>query len=313
MDNKGQVSSVCERKAEMDWSDLEIILAVSRAGGASAAAEALGIGHATVSRRISDVEKKLGVTLVDRSGLGWRVTPLCVAMAAQAKEMEAHHAEALRLAHAFSSELRGQVKISVPTGAVASFCGRALRRLPQDAPEIGVCFITEDKLADLPGRSADLAVRFTDAPEPDLIGECVAISQWGLFASIDIAAQVNTARSNGTLPHVPLLSSSPDGSFPDWATGLFHPDSTCHYVFGFMEKAELAENGFGVALLPMVVGKRNPALTHLSGIKIPQANELWVLANTDTRSSQRISLVKKHLIEGLKDMVDHFSPEADVR
>ncbi len=291
----------------MDWSDLEVILAVNRTGGAAAAASELGVGHATVSRRISEVEKKLRVTLVDRSGLGWQVTPLCSALAAQAGEMERHHAEALRLANAFSSDLNGQVKISVPTGAVASFCGKALKDLPDAAPEISVVFITEDRLADLPGRRADIAVRFTDAPEPDLIGECVAISHWGLFANAKIADQIKMAHAQGELPKVPLLSTSPDASLPDWAHGYFHPDSTCHYVYGFTDKAELAENGFGVALMPIVVGSRIDALLHITECPISMKNELWVLANSDTRSSRRISLVKKHMVNGLKAMKEQFS------
>jgi DNA-binding transcriptional LysR family regulator len=279
---------------------------VHRAGGAAAAADKIGVSHATVSRRISDVEKSLGVTLVDRSGLGWKVTPLCSTLAEQAIEMEAHHAEALRLANAFSSNLSGQVKISVPTGSVASFCGEALKSLPKEAPEIGIVFLTEDKLADLPGRRADLAVRFTDTPQEDLIGVRVAISHWGLFARADIAARIKGERIKGELPRVPLITTSEDRKFPTWGHGVFDPESTCHYVFGFVDKAELAMQGFGVVMLPTVVGRKNASLVHLEELPSDLTNDLWVLANTDTRASKRISLVKKHLIRGFENMSNLF-------
>lgn len=291
----------------MDWADLETLLFVSRTGGAAAAGDALGVSHATVSRRISEIEKRHGITLVDRSGLGWKVTPLCKSLAAQAALMEQHHGEAMRLARAFSQETSGHVRISVPTGAVASFCGRALKKLRSEAPEIGIIFITEDNLADVAGRKADLAVRFTNSPDLDLIGEKAVSSEWGFFCNAIIEREIGLAQEAGILPLVPLLTSSTDGAFPDWANGVFDPRSTCHFAYGFMDKASLATAGFGVAHIPLIVAAVSPSLVQLASPKSSIKNELWVLANADTRSSKRISIVKKLLIEGLKSLSHEFA------
>jgi hypothetical protein len=58
------------------WDDVRFFLAVARAGSLSGAARALGVGHVTVGRRITLLERQLGL----RSGLrGRRLRTLFVA------------------------------------------------------------------------------------------------------------------------------------------------------------------------------------------------------------------------------------------
>lgn len=292
---------------DVDWSDLRLILSVHRTGGAAAAAETLGVSHATVSRRVSDVEKRMKISLVDRSGQSWRTTPLCAAIAEQAASMEMHHHEVMRLVNAFSSETSGQVKISVPTGTIASFCAEALSSLPIQEPEISIVFVTEDKLADLPGRTADLAVRFTPSPDQNLVGESVAESHWGLYCNGTVATEIRSARGKGRLPRVPILTSDPNGGIPDWAEDRFDWTCVCHYAYGFAEKAALAEQGFGVTFIPKVVASDWSGLLQLEGVVPEFKNDLWVLANNDTRSSRRISIVRRHLIKGLRNLSERFA------
>ena len=67
--------------------DLLILLAVSRSGKFTTAAQALGLNHTTVSRRIAALEKALGGRVLARAAGGWEVTELGA---------EAVHVEATR-------------------------------------------------------------------------------------------------------------------------------------------------------------------------------------------------------------------------
>lgn len=292
----------------MTWDDLRIVLAVFRTGNATAAAAQLKVSHATISRRIGEIEAALDIVLVDRTGQRWRPTPICEMLAAQAEKMEHDHEEALRLANAFSSELTGPVYISAPTGVVQSFLAEALAPLATSAPQISLIILTEDELSDISGRKADLAVRFTRTPDPDLIGEQVALNQFGFYAAASVCEAVKAQIRCETLPNVPLLTSDRRGGFPDWATGKFCPKSSKHYVYGFEEKAVMAEYGFGLTMLPRFVGDRKSGLRLLSEIPCDLTVPLWVLANSDTRASLRIATVKRALIGGLKGMSHRFTP-----
>jgi DNA-binding transcriptional LysR family regulator len=56
------------------FEDLRTLLTVVAAGGINAAAAELGIAKSAVSRRVSDLEKRLGVALVDRSNRRFELT-----------------------------------------------------------------------------------------------------------------------------------------------------------------------------------------------------------------------------------------------
>src|SRR5690625_7563775 len=65
----------------MDWEELHsnlpslmTFLTVARLGRFTAAADSLGINHATVSRRINSLEKATGQRLLLRSQSGWEIT-----------------------------------------------------------------------------------------------------------------------------------------------------------------------------------------------------------------------------------------------
>ena len=49
----------------MKADDLVILLEVARAGTLKAAADALGVNHTTVARRVRDLERRLGVPVIE--------------------------------------------------------------------------------------------------------------------------------------------------------------------------------------------------------------------------------------------------------
>jgi DNA-binding transcriptional LysR family regulator len=70
------------------WDDVRFFLAVARAGSLSGAARVLGVGHVTVGRRIALFEKRLGVTLFNRTPDGFTVTSAGDAILRQCMAME---------------------------------------------------------------------------------------------------------------------------------------------------------------------------------------------------------------------------------
>jgi DNA-binding transcriptional LysR family regulator len=54
--------------------DMQVFVRVVEAGGISRAAEQLGIAKSAVSRRISELEQRLGKTLINRTTRGSNLT-----------------------------------------------------------------------------------------------------------------------------------------------------------------------------------------------------------------------------------------------
>src|SRR5262245_50688209 len=58
----------------IDWDDLRLALAIARGEGLSGAARSLGINHATVFRRLNQLERRIGVRLFERFRTGYSAT-----------------------------------------------------------------------------------------------------------------------------------------------------------------------------------------------------------------------------------------------
>ena len=59
-----------------DWDDLRHLIAVSRQGSTLAAAKTLGVNQSTVHRRLLELEKAIGLTMMKRQPSGYRLTEL---------------------------------------------------------------------------------------------------------------------------------------------------------------------------------------------------------------------------------------------
>jgi DNA-binding transcriptional LysR family regulator len=58
----------------VDWSDLRTFYAVATAGSMNAAAEQLGVTQSAISKRLGQLELRLGARLLDRSPTGIQLT-----------------------------------------------------------------------------------------------------------------------------------------------------------------------------------------------------------------------------------------------
>src|SRR5437764_433290 len=80
-----------KKRTAFDWDDVKIFLTVAQFGSLSAAARDLGVNHATVSRRLANLEAATrGVPLFERSAKGFVLSPAGRAAAADARSMHVH-------------------------------------------------------------------------------------------------------------------------------------------------------------------------------------------------------------------------------
>src|SRR6185369_16741125 len=105
-------------QAPAEWSDLRVLLALSRAGSMVAAAKQLGIQHTTVSRRIDALEEALGTRLIGRSRSGITLTDAGREAVAAAEEMERAHESLLRRVARGTEAPEGCVRVSMTDGMV---------------------------------------------------------------------------------------------------------------------------------------------------------------------------------------------------
>src|ERR1700739_3830216 len=104
------------KPANWQWDDVRFFLAVARAGSLSAAARVLGVGHVTVGRRVTLLEKKLGVTLLNRTPDGFVTTSAGEAILRQCAARESAAMDLERTVAGRDALLTGSVRITTTEG-----------------------------------------------------------------------------------------------------------------------------------------------------------------------------------------------------
>jgi DNA-binding transcriptional LysR family regulator len=143
-----------------EWDDVRFFLAVARAGSLSGAARTLGVGHVTVGRRVTLLEKRLGVTLLNRTPDGFLSTSAGQAILRECVAMESAAIDLERVVAGRDSQIAGLVRVTTTEALAHHFVAPAIATLRQTHPELGVDLITGVRSLDIARREADLAVRF---------------------------------------------------------------------------------------------------------------------------------------------------------
>ncbi|WP_225770377.1 LysR substrate-binding domain-containing protein [Inquilinus sp. Marseille-Q2685] len=137
---------------------LDTVCVVARHDSFSAAAEALGLTHGAVSRRVAAVEAWLGTALFERHGRGVRPTP-------DGQRFVSRVEAAFRLIDEAAVRWRRRrgpevVRISVVPGFAKLWLFERLAALEQGDPALRVEIAVEGRNADVEGGEVDLAVRY---------------------------------------------------------------------------------------------------------------------------------------------------------
>jgi DNA-binding transcriptional LysR family regulator len=148
----------------MDWDNVRIFLAAARSGQFLAAARRLGVDHATVARRVTALEQRLGTKLFERSTSGCVVTPQGERFLAAAERIEAEMLSAQADLAATGPEVAGTVRIGAPDGFGTLFLTERLGRLAERHAGLTIQLAPVPRAFSLSKREADIAITI-DRPE----------------------------------------------------------------------------------------------------------------------------------------------------
>ncbi|KUO16601.1 LysR family transcriptional regulator [Streptomyces dysideae] len=196
--------SVDPRRLRAD--DLRYLLALSRTGRLVTAADALGVDHTTVSRRVAALERSIGLRLIERGAEGWTLTDIGRAVSEDARVIE----EAIdrvvdTVAGQDSPSLHGTVRVSAPDGFGTAFATPALVRVRRRHPRLQVELITATRQLALRPSGFDLALVIGVPSSSRLVTEHLTDYTLGLYACDDYLTQYGRPRTVAELREHPLI------------------------------------------------------------------------------------------------------------
>ena len=287
-----------QKRTALDWDDVRVFLAVAREGSLSAAARLLGVNHATVSRRLLDLERRIGsAPLFERTRSGYVLTAPGERALADAQAMEAA-ATSFRLGAQAGEELQGPVRVS----ATATFAERLLvaplAALATEQPNLAIDLSVEDRNVSLARGEADIAVRLGRSLSGDALARAVGTVTYHLYASPDhLAATPQPSRRligysdsvSAGAPGVRRLEELAQGR----GFGLRCPT--------LRAQADAAAAGAGVALLPLYLAEGDSRLTRVDPAAEPAwSHSVWLVVRSDVRRVRRVRFVADRLANALQ-------------
>lgn len=153
---------------DISWDDVKLFLAVVEAKSLSGAARMLSVGQPTMSRRIAELEERLGYALFRRTAAGVALTSDAEKLVAPARKMAEWAGEIGRTAAGTRGAPEGVVKIAAPPGVASTFLAPFARWLKEQHPLIRLQVLSTIHYVDLVRGDADLALRMRGATSPDL-------------------------------------------------------------------------------------------------------------------------------------------------
>ncbi len=286
----------------MNWDDARVFLAVAREGSFTGAARRLGVRHSTISRRVRELEKRLGTALVERSNSGFGLT---------ADGEELHRAacvierEMLAVEGALGGE-GGEVSGDLHITAIANMASSVLMPIfaafREAYPKINLRVQVTNNSLHLSERAADVALRQTNAPQETLIGTrlaTVASAVYGSRAYLAALAAGGEERWIG----VECCAYHRDWTreaCPEGKDGGFCVDDTALTVAAI--KADM-----GLAFLPCFIGDSDPALARLRPPEPRHDLGFWLLYHRDLRHNKRVILFRKHMKKQVRAITHLFA------
>ena len=276
--------------------DLEVLMALVRAGKLEEAGERLGLDASTVFRTIQRIEKGLGQRLFERSRLGYLPSELALELAGHAEQLEARLEMARSAAQGDPEQVAGSVRITTTDTFLHGLLAPALRDLQRTHPLLSYDLHASNELANLTRHDADIALRATKKPPQHLVGKRIGPVKVALFGPKGGGAQAKADSA---------IWIAPDEALPEHPSVLYrrkhYPRVTPAYRVGsILTVAELVGKGLGVGILPLFLARGRKDLIQMSNVLDEAQTDLWLLTHPESRHLRRVSAVFTYLTQQLK-------------
>lgn len=241
--------------------DLAAFALVVRHRGFSAAARAMNTSKSALSKRVSRLEDRLQVRLVERSARSFRVTAVGKDVFAHADSILASAESAETAASLVTSAPRGTLRISCPPGLLHTALADVLSQFALRYPEIRVGVTVSNRRVDLVEEPFDLAIRARERLDGDaaLIVRKLGISRRILVASPAYLATRPAIDTPADLHGEQLMTLAEDAGPAEWTLfGRNGEESSVPFMprfagsdFALLHHAAVA--GVGITLLTEAV------------------------------------------------------------
>ena len=273
----------------IDWDDVRYFLAVARVGSVRAAARGLAVNHATVLRRISQLEERLGAQMFEKLPAGYRLTSAGEDILELATQMEtsSHQLETRVLGR--DQSVRGLLRVTLTPILATHLLMPDFADFARLYPDIEMEILSSGELANLTNREADVAIRVV-YDRKTLPLNLHGLKGPEVFGGVYVSRERLGAWKSGAGEPLRWIVIATHG-VPDWASeGAVRTTGVPFKVTDAAAEIAAVRQGLGIATLPCFVGDADPHLQRVPSADLHMYGTLWILTQGETRKTKRVRL-----------------------
>jgi DNA-binding transcriptional LysR family regulator len=263
----------------LDLTTLNLVLAIEQTGSITAGAEREHLALAAASKRLSDLESRLGVQLFERRARGVEPTEACRALVRHIRSLHASlHALESEVGE-FARGIKGHLRIAANSGSIAECLPADLAAFSQAHPQIRISLedmtSAEVQAAVADGR-ADVGVFTTPLLDNRLQHWVYRPARLAVLVPAGHALAERGRVSFSDLLDFDLIGlhagASAQELMREQALARGRTLNARLAVRGFDAIAQLVEAGLGVAVLPEAPAER---FSRVFAVRLLQLDESW--------------------------------------
>ncbi|MBL1437494.1 MAG: LysR family transcriptional regulator [Rhodobacteraceae bacterium] len=299
--------------------DMETFVRIVDAGSISRAAAQLGVVKSAVSRRLNDLEKRLGVQLLARTTRTSSLTEAGQRYFARAQVLLTEVAEINAEAAQTSTSLTGTIKLTAPLSFGLSHLSPIISGFAKAHPELNIHMDFNDRQVDLVDEGYDLAIRIANLKDSTLKARKLIDISLVLCASPDYVRLHGAPLTPADLKQHQILHYTSSGTdswaftTPSGGKASLKPPAKMHSNNGdFLCQA--AVDGHGIILSPsFIVWKalRQKKLVPLMCGFRPQSITAYAVYPATRHLPARIRLLIESIANQLKVQPHWDAPKTD--
>lgn len=288
-----------------NWDEVRTAYQVARLGTVSAAAEVLGVHHATVIRHIDALEGRLGVKLFQRHARGYTPTEAGEDLMRVGQATDDQFGQLEGRIKGRGNDVSGELVVT-SLDTIAPLLSPVLAEFQQEYPDLLIRYLTDARVFRLEYGEAHVAIRAGSSPqEPDNVVQRLGAMQIGLYASqayVDrygMPGSVNEFTQHRFVADDNLKSRAPYNAWLQTVT-----DRDTHMFRGSdpiaIEHAVYA--GAGIGFLPRFLAQQRDDLVEVMEPLDEWHGNTWLVTHVDLHRTIKVQT----FLSFLKERAQHW-------
>jgi DNA-binding transcriptional LysR family regulator len=290
----------------MEWDNIRVFLAVARSGQMLAAASRLSMDHATVRRRINQLEKELGARLLDRQTTGCQLTAAGERFLPAAERAEAEIISGHTAVVGFDSKLAGTVRIGAPDGFGTYFLASELAEFVLRNPGLTLQLVPIPRVFSFNKREVDVVIALERPIEKQILSRKLTNYTLSLYASKSYIEKNGPIHTRNELARSALITYVRDLSYSsslDYFAEVEENVSRRYECASVLGQVEAVRAGAGIGILHDFLALRYPELERILP-EIRFTRTYWIATHSELRRVTRVMELMNYVAKRVIDRGD---------